>query len=90
MSCLILQTDRRRNCLRHQDRVSQRSEFHQPDAVLEVIKQVDSNFKREAGLAHAGCSNQSEQTRGGQKALDLRLLAFASNKAGQVQGKISE
>ena len=75
--------------LRHQRRVGQRGQLHQPDPLREARRQVGGHLQRQAGLADAAGARQGHQpVRGQQRARPRRRLALAAHEAGQRRGRL--
>jgi hypothetical protein len=74
--------------LRYEEGVGDGSEFHEPDAVAELVQEVCADLKGEAGFADAAGTDKRNEARGPQKALRLLNFAGATHKIRALDGKI--
>ena len=79
-SRFLLQTQRRRDRLRNEMRVRERTELDEPHAIGEVSGRAPCNRQRESRLAHPSGPGQRDQTVHRQQRVDFLPLPLAPDQ----------
>jgi hypothetical protein len=82
---LFAQPERARNRQRHQQWISQRCQFDQPDTIGKLFQLIGGDVQRQAGLAGAARTGQRDQALAGEQFRDCGALLRAPNKAGELR-----
>ena len=85
---LLLECKRLRHGLRHETRIRERGELHQPYAVGKRVDQPARHFDRQARLARTTGTGQRHQPIRRHQLLELRDLLFATDEARQLIGQV--
>jgi hypothetical protein len=80
--------ERRSDRLRNKGRIGQRSQLDQPDPVGVALQDVRGYLERQPGLAGPTGSDDRQQRRGPEQALDLGHLLLPPDEAGELPGQV--
>ena len=85
---VLLDVEHRGHRLRHQRRVSERCQVHQPDAVGVRLQRLTRELQGEPCLAHPRRPGEDQQARRGEQAAQRGERLLAPDEAGELQREI--
>jgi hypothetical protein len=68
--------------------IGERRQLDQPDAITEPLEHGLRNLEAQPGLAHARCTDESDQALRAEERRDLNDLALAADEARQVRRQV--